>query len=84
MKEEFYNLMKSQGFVSLRQFARETGIPVGNVYSNLSGRWKLSIERAFIYATTLGVPIDDVLEIFYEKEMLENNKAVIKKAMSDD
>lgn len=76
MKEKFYELMKAQGFVSLRQFAKATGIQVGNVYSNLCGRWKLSIDRAFIYATTLGVPIDTILEIFYEEEMEENRRSV--------
>lgn len=76
IKEQFYTLIKAQGFESLRAFARETGIGVGNIYSNLQGRWKLSLDRAFIFANTLGVPIDTVLAIFYAEEMKQNEESI--------
>ena len=69
IKEQFYTLIKLCGFKSLREFAKATGILVGNVHSNVTGKFKPSIERMFIYATTLGVSIDTILEIFYKDEM---------------
>lgn len=69
MKEKFYALIKACGFKSLREFARATGIEVGNVHSNAVGKFRPSIERMFVYANTLGVPIDTVLDIFYAEEM---------------
>lgn len=71
-KEKFYGLIEDAGFTGLRDFARHCDIQAGNIYSNVSGKYKLSIERAFIYANTLGVHIDDILAIFYPKEMEEN------------
>ena len=79
VKEEFYNLLKECGFKGLRHFARESGVRVGNIYSNISGRYKLSIERAFIFANTLGVPVDVVLGIFHADEMEKNRKAIEEK-----
>ena len=64
IKEQFYALIKERGFTGLRAFARATNIQVGNIYSNIDGRFKLSIDRAFIFANTLNVPITDILEIF--------------------
>lgn len=69
IKEQFYTLMRSKGFESLRGFARACDIEVGNVHSNLSGKYKLSIERAFTFAVVLKVPIDTILAIFYPDEM---------------
>lgn len=71
-KERFYEMIEDAGFKGLRDFARHCGISAGNIHSNISGRYKLSIERAFIFANILGVHIDDVLGIFYPKEMEEN------------
>lgn len=69
IKEQFYALMKACGFKSLREFARASKIGVGNIHSNLTGKYKLSIDRAFIFAETLDVSIDDILWIFYPEEM---------------
>ena len=69
MKEQFYALIKACGFKSLREFARESGVLVGNVHSNVTGKFRPSIERMFIYANTLGVDIDTILRIFYKEEM---------------
>ena len=69
IKEQFYTLIKLSGFKSLREFARACEIPVGNIHSNVTGKWRPSIERMFIYASTLGVDIDTILAIFYPSEM---------------
>ena len=69
IKEQFYALIKACGFKSLREFARATGIQVGNVHSNAVGKFRPSIDRMFIYANTLGVDIDTILNIFYAEEM---------------
>jgi hypothetical protein len=75
IKEQFYGLIKEKGFTGLRAFARATNIQVGNIYSNIDGRYELGIKRAFIYANALNVPITDILAIFYEDEMAENYKS---------
>ena len=69
IKEQFYALIKACGFSSLREFARATGILVGNIHSNATGKFRPSIDRMFIYANTLGVDIDTILRIFYKEEM---------------
>ena len=74
IKEQFYTLIKESGFESLRAFARATGILVGNIYSNIQGRWRPSIERMFIYADTLGVPVSTIIAIFYRDEMKRNEE----------
>ena len=78
IKEQFYALIKACGFKGLRDFSRQSGILAGNVYSNVSGKFRPSIERMFIYADTLGVDINTVLWIFYKKEMEENHLTTIK------
>ena len=77
IKEKFYALLTACGFKSLREFARTTGIGVGNIHSNLTGRYKLSIERAFVFAETLNVSIDDILCIFYPDEMSRLQQEVV-------
>ena len=73
-KELFYDLIKSKGYSSFRAFCREVNIAPGNLHSNLTGRFELSLDRAFLIANTLKVPIDTILAIFYPEEMkaLEN------------
>ena len=79
IKEKFYELLKKRGFESLRAFARASGVGVGNIYSNLNGTFRLSIDRAFTFANTLGVPIDTILAIFYHDEMVKNFTIVRQK-----
>ncbi len=74
IKEQFYALVKACGFKSIREFSRASGVLIGNIHSNVSGRWRPSIERMFVYANTLGVEIDTVIAIFYREEMLENDQ----------
>lgn len=69
IKEQFYTLIKACGFKSIREFARHCSIPIGNIHSNASGKFRPSVERMFIYAHTLGVEFDVILSIFYRAEM---------------
>lgn len=77
-KKRFMALLKKQGFRSINQFAIACGMPSGNVHLNLSGVYAVTVERAFRYANTLGVPVDEVLDAFYHKEMVNNERAVEK------
>ena len=72
-KELFYGMMYDAGFKSLREFSKACGIEAGNICNNLNGRYDISIERMFVLAKTLRVPIDAILEVFYSEE-LEANK----------
>ena len=71
MKEQFYTLIKSKGFKSFREFCKACNIGPGNVHSNVEGKFKLSIDRAFTFARVLEVPIDTILAIFYPEQMKE-------------
>ena len=76
MKDKFIELMNRQGFTSVNSFSKACGIDNPNVNTNIKGVFKLSISRAFVYADTLGVPVMDVLQIFYPKECEANETAV--------
>lgn len=74
MKEQFYHLIKEKGYSSFRQFCNTVNIAPGNLHANLTGRFELSMDRAFILANTLEVPIYEILDIFYPDRMKENRK----------
>lgn len=78
IKDRFLELMHKQGFTSVNSFSKACGIDNPNVNTNIKGVFKLSISRAFVYADTLGVPVMDVLEIFYPDECVANKDAVKK------
>lgn len=69
---EFNRLLESNGYNSVLAFCKDAGIDRANLDKNIKGVFKLSLDRAFIIANTLGVSIDDVLWIFYHEEMREN------------
>ena len=70
---EFNILLLKHGYPSILAFCKEAGIDRANLGSNIKGRFKLSVDRAFKIANALGVPITEVLELFYPDEMEENN-----------
>ena len=74
IKEQFYDLIKKKGYNSFRQFCVAANIAPGNLHANLTGRFDLSMDRAFILANTLEVPIYEILDIFYPDRMKENRK----------
>lgn len=73
-KEKFEAMVKSAGFDSIHQFSREYNIDMANLYSNLGGTWKMSLKRMFKIANALGVPIGQIIELFYPEEYAENMK----------
>ena len=76
IKQEFSELVEKQGFRSLNNFATKAGIVTSNLYTNLRGDFRISLESAFQIANTLGVPIIDVLEIFCKEDMTKNRETV--------
>ena len=78
-KEKFITYIKEHGYKSVRSLAIDAGIDTANLFTNLNSKWGLSIQRAFRIANTIGVPVEEILEIFYEEELAENRKAVESK-----
>ncbi len=74
-KEQFYKMIEDAGFKGLRDFGRATGIQACNILPNLKGR-DLSMQRLFIYANTLKLPVTDILRVFYPEEMRVNTDIV--------
>ena len=74
-KDRFIALIKERGFENIHQFSKACGVESANIYTNLSGRNTMGIKRAFLYADTLGVSIDEILKIFLPEQM-ENNRRV--------
>lgn len=70
--KEFNELLENNGYNSVLSFCKDAGIDRANLDKNIKGVFKLSLDRAFIIANTLGVSIDEVLWIFYHDEMEKN------------
>ena len=70
---EFNIFLLKHGYPSILSFCKDADIDRANLGSNIKGRFKLSVDRAFKIANALGVPITEVLELFYPDEMEENN-----------
>ena len=73
-KAKFEKIVKDAGFDSIFQFSKDVGIDMSNLYLNLNGTWKMSLKRMFKIANTLGVPIGQIIELFYPEEYAENMK----------
>lgn len=71
-KEKFDALVNKAGFKSRRELAISMGISYSGLENNLSGRYGLSVERAFDLANALKAPVSDVLEVFYPERCKEN------------
>lgn len=71
-KEKLEALVKEAGYDTIKQFSRDAGIDVANLYSNLDGTWKMSMGRMFKVANTLGVPVLQIVDIFYHDELAKN------------
>lgn len=73
-REELQKLMNAYGYKSIRKLCREVGITAPNLYSNLTGKYKISIERMFKIANTLGCDVADVIKVFYSDLYSENQQ----------
>ena len=78
VKEQMVNLIKEKGYPSINQFCKTCNIDMPNFLTNITGKYKLSIARAFVLADNLGMPVTEILEIFYPEEMKANSVAVRK------
>lgn len=79
MKEKFLDLMQKNGVENIHQLAKLCGIESCNIYTNINGKTQLGVKRAFMYANAIGVPVEDVIAIFYPDDMKANRKACKKK-----
>ena len=71
-KSKLEELIKNAGYESIRQFCIDADIDQSNLYTNIDGKWGMSVKRMFKIANLLGVHINQILEIFYPKEYAEN------------
>lgn len=53
-KERSEEYVKAAGFKNTRQFCNKLGLSQANLYSNLNGRYGMSIGRMFKIANLLG------------------------------
>ena len=75
-REKFYELIKEKGYTSFRKFCAACEIAPGNLHNNLMRRDRIELPRIFKVANMLKVPVDTILNIFYEEEMMENSDIV--------
>lgn len=80
-KDKFVKLLQSRGYKNIHRFAIACGVEGANVYSNLNGTFDLSMQRAFVYANKLGVPLMDVVNLFYPQWEEENRSAIEERDM---
>lgn len=73
-KEKLLTMIKAAGYENYRQFCADAGLDQSNLYTNLDGTWKMSLKRMFKIANILGVPIVEIIGIFYPEELEENMK----------
>lgn len=78
IRKEFGQLVREKNYHSTNDFAEANGIDCANLNTNLKGKFKLSIDRAFTIANGLAMPIEDVLEMFYPEEMEKNRRKCLK------
>lgn len=74
-REELQRLMEVYGYKSIRKLCREVGITAPNLYSNLTGKYKISMERMFKIANVLGCDVVEIIQIFYSDLYSENQQA---------
>lgn len=79
VKAKFEELVKEKGYPSMRSFCKECNLDESNLYTNMKGKWGLSIKRAFLLANKLGEPVEKILEVFYSEQFAENRKIVSEK-----
>lgn len=74
LKEKLEALVKDAGYENIHQFCLDAKLDQSNLYCNLDGTWKMSVSRMFNIANMLGVSVVQILDIFYHKEFVENQK----------
>lgn len=75
IRKELQNLMAKYGYKSIRKLCKDSGVSAANLYSNITGTYKISIERMFKVANALGCDITEVIKIFHSDLYSENQNA---------
>ena len=73
-KEKLLSLVNAAGYDNFRQFCMDVNVDQSNLYSNLEGKWGMSVKRMFKIANLLHVDILQILEIFYTEAYEENKR----------
>jgi len=75
-RNKLNKLVESYGHKSMRDVCVKAGISQANIYSNLIGRYDISIKRMFKLANVIGCDITEVIEIFHPELYAENQRIV--------
>ncbi len=67
-KTEFTRMLAKKGYESIADFAHDCGLYPQSVFTQVRGQHRPTIDRMFMYADTLEVPVEDVIKLFYKDE----------------
>ena len=76
--EMFRECLTEKGFTSISAFARACGLDPANVCNSLHGNTGVSMDALFLYANTLHVSIDRMINIFYYDNYMLNKAECVK------
>lgn len=71
-KTKFTQLLQAKGYTTIAEFARDCNVKPQTVFVHVRNQHRPDINRMFLYASVLEVPIDDILRIFYPHDMALN------------
>ena len=76
-ESRFLDLIRSKGYESVEKFSEDCEITPQSIFVHIRGQYKPSLKRMFKYAEVLTLPIDDIIELFYEEELHKNRKVAV-------
>lgn len=59
---------------SINKFCIAIGVQQANLNSNLNGSYRMSMERMFLCANALRIPVERMIEWFWKYELAENHE----------
>jgi len=71
-KTKFTQLLQAKGYDTIAEFARDCGVKPQTVFVHVRNQHRPDINRMFLYASVLKVPIYKLLDIFYPDELKYN------------
>lgn len=80
-KAKMVEMANKAGFDNIHQVCAAVGLNEANLYTNLKGKFNMSVKRMFEMANILHCPVIKVIEIFYPDEVAQNRKAVMLNAL---
>lgn len=75
-KEKFKTYLREHGYKSIKQLCSQCGLNPTFLYSNIRGKNGISVDKIFLIANTMKVPVDELLRVFYEEQYIENERIV--------